>query len=143
MDPATALGLAAACSSLVKACGGVVKTLHDLAEVYKDAELSILSMIEECENIRFAWTSLEDWANKYLGRMDNYEQLLERLQSSIYTGQLTMSALEEDLAKATRKTTNFRRRITFVWDAAVFHEHQNRIRGQYSALQLLLQVISM
>lgn len=143
MDLVSIVGLAAACSSLVKTCGSVVKTLHDIVEVYKHAELSILSMVEECENVRFAWKSLEEWAKKSLPSVDDTGALLERFQRSIYAGQLIMSALEDDLAQATSKSAYFRRRANYVWNAAVFQEHQSRIRGQVAALQLLLQVISM
>jgi hypothetical protein len=143
MDPASVVGLVAACGSLVKTCAGVIKTLHDVVELYKDAELSILSMIDECENIRFAWASLEGWVNDHLRGMDNYELLLERFQRSIYVGQLSLSALEKDLAKSSAKPSAFRRRANMVWNVTIFQEHQNRIRGHNAALQLLLQVISM
>jgi hypothetical protein len=51
MDPALIVGLVAACSSLTKQCASVVKTLHGLIETYKFAELTILSVITECETV--------------------------------------------------------------------------------------------
>jgi hypothetical protein len=111
--------------------------------MYKDAELAILSMIEQCENIRLAWSSLEEWAGKHLHLMDNSELLLERFQRSVYSGELTMAQLEKDLIKARSKPGTFRRRINVAWNATVFNEHQNRLRDQSASLQLLLQVISL
>lgn len=127
----------------MKTCGGVVKALHTLAETYNDAELAILSMIEECENIRFAWSTLEDWATHSLRGMINCEQLLERLQRSIYSGQLIMTAMEQDLARAMPNAGTFKRHASLVWNEGVLQAHQSRIRGQVAALQLLLQVVSM
>lgn len=143
MDPASVVGLVAACSSLVKTCGSVVISLQNVAHMYKDAELTILSMVEQCENIRLAWTGLEEWASKHLHDMNNSELLLERLQRSIYSGQLTMAQLEKDLSKSKLKTGTFRRRINVAWNATVFNEHQSRLRDQSASLQLLLQVISL
>lgn len=143
MDPASIVGLVSACSNLVKTCGGVVETLYTLVETYKDAELSILSIIEECETVRFAWSRLEEWAESSARHIDSYEELLRRLQRSIYTGQLIMAALEEDLNNTIPKTGTFRRRAGLIWNEAIFQAHQSRIRGQVSALQLLVQVINM
>lgn len=142
------VGLVAACASLVKTCTSVVKALHDLAEVYKNAEISILSIVEECENVRFAWTALEEWARNGSLDVDQNQLLLERFQRSVYTGRLCLEALEKDIAEVHPK----RRQPTFLplprglklaWNAAGFQEHQNRIRGQNASLQLLLQVVSM
>jgi hypothetical protein len=143
MDPASVVGLVAACASLVKTCASVVKSLHDVAGVYRDAELSILSLIQVCETTRFAWASLEAWANKSLSAMENPGEVLQQFQRSLYAGQLMMEALEQDVAKAIPKVGTFRRRANLVWNATSFQEHQNRIRDQNAALQLLLQVLSM
>jgi hypothetical protein len=143
MDPASIVGLVAACATLVKTCGGVVKLLHKVAKSYSDAELSILSVVDECETIKFAWSSLEAWAEKNIHGVEDNDQLLERLQKSLYAGQLIMSALEADLIKAVPKTGTFRRRAWLTWNESAFQVHQTRIRGQLTALQLLLQVVSM
>jgi len=143
MDPATVIGIVAACSSLVKTCGSVVNTMHTLLESYKGAELSILSITEECEIVRFAWSSLEDWVRKNLNGRTGEDEALQRLQRSVYAGQLIMAALEDDLAKAIPKTGDIRRRVGLIWNETLFRGHQDRMRGQISALQLLLQVVSM
>jgi hypothetical protein len=143
MDPASIVGLVAACATLVKTCGGVVKLLHKVAKSYSDAELSILSVIEECESIKFAWSRLEAWTIKNIHGVEDHDELLERLRKSLYNGQLVMTALEEDLIKAVPKTGAFRRRAWLTWNENAFQVHQTRIRGQLAALQLLLQVVSM
>jgi hypothetical protein len=143
MEPASVVGLVAACASLVRTCASLIKTLHNVAGLYRDAELSILSLIEVCETTRFAWTTLEEWANKNISTVEDANLVLQRFQRSLYAGQLIMGALEQDVAKAIPKIGVFRRRANLVWNAAAFQEHQARIRDQNAALQLLLQVLSM
>jgi hypothetical protein len=143
MDPASIVGLVAACSSLTKQCASVVDTLHSLVETYKHAELAILSIAEECGTIQFAWRRIAEWANGNLHQVDDFEELGERLQRSIYCGELVMSALEAEIMAITSKTSSLMRRIGVVRNSSVFIEHQTRLRGQVTALQLLIQVLNL
>jgi hypothetical protein len=143
MDPASIVGLVAACSSLTKQCASVVKNLHGLIETYKTAELTILSVITECETIQFAWRRIELWAEEHLHYADDFEELGARLQKSVYCGELVMSALEEELLMITSKSSNLQRGLGVTWNNSVLIEHQHRIRGQVAALQLLLQVMNL
>jgi hypothetical protein len=143
MDPASVVGLVAACCSLTKQCASVVTTLHGLIETYKHAELAILSIAEECSTIQFAWRKIAEWADGNLHRVDDFEELGERLQRSIYCGELVMSALEEDIMAVTSNSSNFKRRIGVVWNKSIFVEHQTRLRGQVTALQLLIQILNL
>ena len=121
----------------------MVVALHDLADKYESAELSILSFLQECETIQFAWTQIEQWATRNIETVENSDHLGHQLQRSIYCGQLVMSALESDLAKVNPKSGNFRRRFALIWNDSLFRDHQSRIHSQVQALQLLLQVISL
>lgn len=143
MDPASIVGLVAACSSLTKQCASVVEILHGLIETYRYAELAILSIVQECETIQFAWRRIAVWANENLHCVDDFEELGERLQKSIYCGELVMSALEEELVTVISSSSRLKRRVGLLWNNGVFNEHQTRIRGQVQALQLLLQVMSL
>jgi hypothetical protein len=144
MDPASVVGLVAACASLTKTCVSLVKGLHDIAQVYKDAELEIISMADQCKVIQFAWKSLEEWANEGLLSMVNHEEVVDRLQDTIYTGGLILEALKNEVANATPKSfSNFRRHATIAWNASSLRDHQTRVDRHNSALQLLLHIISM
>ena len=143
MDPASIVGLVAACSSLTKQCASVVKSLHGLIETYKSAELIILSVATECETIQFAWDRIETWAQQQLHHIDDFEDVGARLQKSIYCGELVMSALEEELVAIISKSSTPGRGISLTWNNSVLNEHQHRIRGQVAALQLLLQVLNL
>ncbi|KAF2657010.1 hypothetical protein K491DRAFT_677641 [Lophiostoma macrostomum CBS 122681] len=143
MDPVTIISLGGACSGLVNKCGSVVKTLHNLIEAYKYADLSIMSLSEECANIQFAYSHVEQWASQDPTGSHNLGPFLNRLQQTMQSGQLVFSALEEDLKRLVPKTSSLRRRATLVWHEALFDSHRIRLRGQAASLHLLLTVISM
>lgn len=143
MDPVSVASLVAACASLATNCVKAAEALRSLVDRYKQAELSILSLVEECATIQLAWRGIEKWAEKNIQQMDSHEEIAERLARSVYAGQLIMSALQEDIGNLAPKTGGFRRRASLSWSDDLIREHQNRIRGQTNALQLLLQVISM
>lgn len=143
MDPVSVVSLVAACASLAKTCAGIAKTLHSLVETYKFAELAILSITEECETVQLAWDRIEQWAKSNLHQIDRPEQIIERLQRSVYCGQLVMSALETEIAKITGKSRAITRGSMMAWANSLLQEHQTRLRGQVTSLQLLLQVLSL
>jgi muconolactone delta-isomerase len=143
MDPASVVGLMAACSSLTKQCASVVNTLHGLVETYKNAELAILSIAEECSTVEYAWRRIAEWAEGNLYKVEDFEELGERLQRSIYCGELVVSALKEEIMGIQSNPNSVKRRISLLWNNGIFVEHQTRLRGQVAALQLLLQVLSL
>ncbi|KAF2186455.1 hypothetical protein K469DRAFT_686862 [Zopfia rhizophila CBS 207.26] len=87
-------------------------------------------------------TNIEKWVKGNLHRMTSYEQLLKRLQRSIYSGQLIMLVMEDDLVQSCSQARQLQETIILVWDENLFKEHESRIRGQVAALHLLLQVVS-
>jgi hypothetical protein len=145
MDPVSIVGLVSATSSLVFKCGKIIQSLYQLAERYKQAELSIISIIEECRTVELAWSRIERWASVYLRDCDDYESLHKRLQLSLYSGSLVVSALENDIAsvQTAPQFSTFRRRTKILWNERTLQEHQNRIRGQVCGLTLLLEVIQL
>ncbi|KAF2871088.1 hypothetical protein BDV95DRAFT_607370 [Massariosphaeria phaeospora] len=143
MDAVSVFSVISASASLAKTCVSVVKALHDLAETYKHAELAIFSISEDCEMVQLAWGHIETWA-KTQAPLPTSTFVLDRLLRSVQSGQLIMSALEEDIATAQQmKPGIFRRRMNVIWNEKVFQDHQNRIRGQVAALTLLLEVIKL
>ena len=118
-------------------CGNVIQALYELAQRYKQAELTILSVIEECHTIQLAWTRIEKWAIQQLDGSEEHDEL-ERLKLSPYTGQLVMCALEKDLSSMqnTPQFSNFRRRTKIIWNEKVIQDHRSRLHGQIGALTL-------
>lgn len=145
MDPVSVFAIVSAAGNLAFKSGKVVQTLYELAEKYKQAEVTILSIIQECRTIELAWTRIERWAENGLDDYHDYEQLAERLQLSLYSGQLVMNELEKDLAalQTSPQFSKFRRKAKIVWNDRLLQDHQNRIRGQVCAMLLLLEVIQL
>jgi hypothetical protein len=145
MDPVTILSIAGAAGSLAFKCGTIVQTLHCLRERFKQAELTILSVIQDCRTIELAWSQIEKWAANNTNDDGEHEELAERLQDSIYSGKLFMAELEKDLASLERtpKYSALRRRTKIVWNESMLRVHQDRIQRQICALTLLLEVIQL
>jgi hypothetical protein len=145
MDPASILSIAGAASSLAFKCGTIVHTLYALTERYKQAELTILSVIQDCRTIELAWSRIERWAADSPDAFDNNDELAERLQLSIYAGQLFMEELEKDLSSLndTPRYSTLRRRTKILWNESMLRVHQDRIQRQMCALTLLLEVIQL
>jgi hypothetical protein len=145
MDPASILSIASAAGSLAFKCGTIVKTLYTLTERYKQAELTILSVIQDCRTIELAWSRIERWAADSPDIFDDDQELAERLQMSIYAGQLFMAELEKDLSSlsCTPRYSTLRRRTKILWNETMFRVHQDRIQRQICALTLLLEVIQL
>ena len=145
MDPTTILSVVNVSAGLTIKCGNVIRALYELAQRYKQAELTILSVIEECHTIQLAWTRIEKWAAQHLDGSEEHDELLERLKLSLYTGQLVMCALEKDLSSMqnTPQFSNFRRRTKIIWNEKVIQDHRSRLHGQIGALTLLLEVLSL
>jgi hypothetical protein len=145
MDPVTILSIAAAAGSLAFKCGTIVQTLYALRDRFRQAELTILSVIQDCRTIELAWSQIQKWAANNLDVDDEHNELAERLQLSIYSGQLFMAELEKDLASLENipKHSTLRRRTKIVWNESMLRVHQDRIQRQTCALTLLLEVIQL
>ncbi|KAL6708382.1 hypothetical protein ACN47E_002645 [Coniothyrium glycines] len=144
MDPASILSIVSAAGSLAFKCASIVQTLHSLTERYKQAELVIVSVIQDCRTIELAWSRIEIWASIDMEMLHD-EELAARLQHSIYTGQLTMTALEKDLANLANapRYSALRRRTKIMWNESMLREHQDRLQRQVTVLTLLLTVIQL
>ena len=145
MDPASVVALASSCGSLIKTCISVVKTLDDMADKFKHAELTWISLSEECSTIQLAWSRIQSWATENLSQIDSSGELGARLKKSIKTGELVIAALEQDLIASKQGVSGkgILRRRRFVWDDNKFRDHQQRLRGQVGTLTLLLEAMQL
>lgn len=149
MDPASVLAIVNGSIDLALKCASVVKSLHDVASKHKYAELFLVSMIDECQTFHLAWGRIQSWAQirqESTSTVD--DQLVERLCSSLATGTMVLSALEQDLVNLGSAATpteflGFRRRNKTIWNEQVFRDHQDRLRGQIGAMTLLLGVVNL
>lgn len=143
MDPVTVLGIVNAAANLGLRCVSIVHALHTAAERFKTAQLSIVSLVEECSIIELAWDQLRVYVETELANVPENEQIVDRIQRSLHAGELVIAALQKDLdeALASPLKSSLLQRTKVVWKEDILKDHQSRIRGQVGALTLLLQVI--
>ena len=142
-DPATIIQVISASTSLVAQCAKVIKGLHDLAVKYKNAELSIRSTAHELDIIRLAWERIESALRSWEGNEDSDDELLQRLSQNLEFGALIVASLDEDMSTFTKRPFTFTQRSKYVWTEGKFKDHQDRIRGQVLAMNLLVSVLKM
>jgi hypothetical protein len=140
-DPVTILSIINGSLGLALKIGTVIH----ISQKLKQAKLTILSTVAECETIQTAWSAIERWARSQRGGTNIESELLERLNLSLVVGDMVVSTFKDDLTAWSRKSANlsFLGRSKIVWEENKFHQHQFRIRGQVSAMTLLIQVISL
>jgi hypothetical protein len=145
MDPASILSIVNGCVGLAMKCGMIAADLHNLASKYKQAKLSVMALSNECHTLELVLDRIEFWARSSTegSHLDN--AVLEQLNSSLGLGAMVVSSLEEQLMlfKDIKQSSGFRRRAKIVWNDGVLKEHEDRIRGQLTALSCLLHVISL
>ena len=139
------VSIIAGAAGLAIKCAQVAEGLHDLAAKHKRAQITLLSMTQEVETIQAAWSRIEQWSQDSTNAFSVNRELLERLDRSLETGAIVMSALEDDLLayRGKSESLTFFQRSRLVWNESSLQDHQNRIRGQVAALTLLLQALNL
>ncbi|KAL8835101.1 MAG: hypothetical protein Q9170_003457 [Blastenia crenularia] len=101
-DPASIFSVIAGAAGLVSQCGKLARGLHNIAEQYKNADLTVTSMSTGLETIKWAWsrihTILEAWSDDMHSSPENFDtDTISRIEMSLRGGRMVLSALEEDL----------------------------------------------
>ncbi len=148
MDPASLVALIEGSVGLVIQCGGIVKTLSDIAARYKASELSIMSMAQSLDVIQLAWSRIKDWSQAQwfsLHLNSDDDAFIQRLNRSLDIGKMVMAGLQEDLRpyQSDSDVLTFKQRSKAVWNQDALRNHQDRIRDQAASMTLLLQAIQL
>ncbi|KAL8901610.1 MAG: hypothetical protein Q9207_005122, partial [Kuettlingeria erythrocarpa] len=158
MDPASIFSIIAGSAGLALQCSKVIRDLHNVADTYKNADLTVISMSTSLYTIKWAWgriqETLETWSNDLtsLGQ-DIDTATLDQLGRSLKGGLIVMEALEADLAPYTMATlledgstagkSGSMNRAHVVWNAKALKDHQERIRDQVASMNLLINVLQL
>lgn len=147
MDPVSIIGLLSTAGTIAATVTCTIKSLSQLRGQYEDADLRIRLLIGELSAVKSALTQIHDWTH-YLDDGHKQRDVLEGLQISLDGCQLAMDALAEEINLLLVGTSSgdgsgmgFKRRAKYVWNENTLKEHENRLRAQISALQLLLQAV--
>ncbi|MCJ1386776.1 hypothetical protein MMC17_009902 [Xylographa soralifera] len=145
MDPVTVLSIVSGSIGLAAKCASVAQQLYNIATKFKQAELTIRAVGEECEIIRLAWTRIEKWVVGWANDAAADQELLNRLHRSIETGSMIISALEDSLLSIgdAPNSSGFGWRSRIVWNENTLSGPQQRIRGLVASVHLLLDVLKL
>ena len=143
MDPVSVISIVTGAASLAVQCAQVAKSLHDLSGKFKDAHLTISSALQELEIIQLAWERIERLLRTWEESDGADAELLQRLFRQLEFGDMVMTALLGDMSEYQQGSYSFRQRSKIVWNDSLFRAHQDRIRGQATAMTLLLSVLQM
>ncbi|KAL8846507.1 MAG: hypothetical protein Q9221_008410 [Calogaya cf. arnoldii] len=145
MDPASILGLIATAGTIASAITKTIRDLSDLRAQYTDSNVRIRLLIKELSTIKSSLNQINDWAH-FLDDNHNQAELRDALQVALDGVELAMGALAEEVQALVQDTSadanvnlNFRGKTKYAWNEQNMREHENRLRAQVSALQLLLQ----
>lgn len=149
MDPASVFAIVEGAGSLALKCVSLAKTLNDVASKYKQAKLTVLSMVQQIDVVQLAWERIDKWSQTLLKEgietqlQEGDVKLLERLQKSLNVGHMVMEALEEDLLPFQRQLDHlgFRGKTSLIWQESALTAHQDRLGHQVQAMTCLLQTI--
>ncbi|KAH6622017.1 hypothetical protein C7974DRAFT_314631 [Boeremia exigua] len=126
-------------------CIQSAKQLYDLRERYKDASMLITAIYSESMVIAASLSQVQNLLqNDSLLRKP---LLLETFDRALTGCRIVYGALEEEVRdlveKAQRNDLKFKDRAKYLWKEDTFKELLTQIRGQQSALSLLIQGLQM
>ncbi|GKZ72153.1 hypothetical protein AnigIFM50267_008206 [Aspergillus niger] len=145
MDPVTAIGLLSGAFQIAQYVKDTAGALAHLYGKFKDADLTIRSLIGELTTIRSAITQLHEWASYNVRDSSEPDEYVEGLEVALDGCRAVMEVLSDEVSALTRGAMlsdtgiGFRTRVKVVWNEDSMKVHQERLRAQVHALQLLLQ----
>ncbi|KAL8883223.1 MAG: hypothetical protein Q9192_007342 [Flavoplaca navasiana] len=157
MDPASIFSIIAGSAGLALQCGKLIRDLHDATDMYRNADLTLVSMSTSLETIQWAWgriqAILETWTDDQSCASQKIDtDTFHQLERSLKGGRIVIAALEEDLlplAVASLRDHGaatghrIRNRTRIVWNTTALREHQERIRDQMNSMNLMISVLKL
>ena len=126
-------------------CIQSAKELYDLRERYKDASVLITAIYSESMVIAASLSQVQNLLQH--DSLLQKPQLLETFDRALTGCRVVYGCLEEEVRdlveKAQRNDLSFRDRARYLWKEDTFKELLTQIRGQQSALSLLIQGLQM
>ena len=144
MDPVSAVGLVEGSFGLAVQFGSAAKTLNDVAGKYKNAKLTVKSLIQNLDILQLSWTQIGVWFRERFENDSLHDVSLTRqVEGFLETGSLVMEALQHDLQAYNVDHLNFSKRSKLIWNETTLQNHQSRIRDQAMSMNLFLQAVNL
>lgn len=147
MDPVSAFGLFTGAVQVLQAIASTVSGLRQLTGKLREADLTIQSLIQELHCIRTALTSLKEWLHIHRNDRDDRKsaELDHDLAVAMEGCRTVMDILSYEVFELVQGVEEgsgfgFTTRMKVAWNDESMKGHQEKLRAQVQALQLLLQV---
>lgn len=145
MDPVSAFGVVSGGVQVVQAIASTIHGLNQLYGKFKDADLTIQSLIQELSCINTALTSLKEWTRLNSNNGLQSEEYSRDLAVAMEGCRVIMEVVSHDVSTLVQSSRDdgfagFHTRIRVVWKEDTMRGHQEKLHSQVMALQLLLQV---
>ncbi|KAL6708142.1 hypothetical protein ACN47E_003326 [Coniothyrium glycines] len=142
MEPVAAMiGIVAALPQCIQSA----KELYDLRSRYKDASVLISAIYSESMVIAASLSQVQNLLQH--DALQSKPQLLETIDRALTGCRVVYGCLDEEVrdlvAKADNDDLRFKDKAKFLWKEDTFKELLTQIRGQQSALSLLIQGLQM
>jgi hypothetical protein len=140
MDAVTIIGALGAIASVVDAISKSIKSISELRERWKEADLTLLCLSSQLTALGTALSKIDEWRNCEI-ESDPHHQLIIDLDTSIKCCKLLMSKINELLGKlgnTTDQPLDFISTVKLVFKGTSIENVQKMIEQQTSALLLLL-----
>ena len=149
MDP---LSITASVVGISGACASVIKTRKDVYDKYKQADLTIASIISETGAVQAALSQIESLlkrdGNAVVAQFKEQPVLAQAFDTAITGCRMLYSCLEkelDELAEALEHngSLDWKRKFKAAWRQDTMAALQQQIRGQEQALMMLLAGLQM
>ncbi|KAL8994986.1 MAG: hypothetical protein Q9169_005185 [Polycauliona sp. 2 TL-2023] len=157
MDPASIFSVIAGATGLAVQCGKLIVGLHNVTDMYKNANLTLVSLSTGLETIQWAWRRIQAILEMWNQDEGYTDQLLDtdtihQLDRSLKGGRLVIEALEKDLIplmaeapqeQGTAIGPGILNKVQVIWNATALREHQERLRDQMNSMNLMISVLKL
>jgi hypothetical protein len=148
MDPATIVGLTAACYAIAQHATGFIHAINDLRARYSNVDLRVTGINARTGVLRAAINRLDRWLDQNGVVLEEDER--RDLRQSVRACELLISTLRRAAESASRRTTGRLRRTKkswakwkIVWEQRHLDQYTRDLNDQVDALELFLQTLNL
>ncbi len=145
MDPASAISLAGSVFSIVDVVTRMIKSLHELQQRWKAADLTVAILISQLTTLKAALNQIAEWISSSLSAVPQYHQLIIDLEGSLGSCNVLITFMDHHISKLTwteAKALNFESRVRVVLEDKTTKDCLSHLNNQTNALSLLLTASS-
>ena len=141
MDAITVIGTVGAVANIIDIISKSIKTLRDLHERWRDADLIAINLITQLVALKAALAKISEWITSDLSDQPHHYQLVMDLGESIACCKMLVKSMDDQLAKLQCGVDNrldVESRLRIVFENRVCEDFQKYVQRQTNALTLLL-----